>query len=310
MIQTTHPTSRLPSTGADPRGTAHKALIVTAIAAAAFATQQASAQIATDDFNSYSVGSIDGQSGGSGWAGAWTSDPNQTQHTQVVGTSITYDLEGTTLGGGNSLQLSNNGSILGRDVFSSVQTGGQDYYLSFIFQSNSGGDASTNASNFTAWRADDTTGDYSTGDYAVSRGVINSSTAQARVGATTASTDSGLIQQATTYFMVIGFLDYDGGSGTYTTTKTWLNPGTGDENTTDSTIVATATGTGGSAGFQGIAARGNSLSVTEVILFDDFKVGTTFDSVVPVSVPEPSAYALLFGAATLGFVACGKRRRS
>lgn len=266
------------------------------------ATSAHAALLATDTFESYAANSnIHGQTGGTGWSGAWSvqnisGGPSGTA--TVSATEITYTHDGVVLGGGNSLLLGSTSNGTQRDVFSSVNTGGSDYYVSMIFQYS--------GTVFAGWQAKDTSVDIGND----SIGLVNTNgSVGARVDGATGSSAAGFIAAGTTYFMV---MEYTGWTGTnYSTVNVWINPAAGAQS--NSSISATFTDPtlgdgGGSAGFLGLYVR-TTIDAGESFRLDDLRVGTDWTSVTS-AVPEPGSAALLAAGAAACVVVMGRRRRA
>lgn len=260
------------------------------IACGVLSVQTSKASLLAYEGFDYTAGnSVVGQSGGTGWNSSWGG--NGTTQALVSSTEITYSLNGTTLGGGNSMVFNNNATspILQRDVFASLSTSGQDYFLSFIFQTQGAG---TNNSTFFSWQAKDDNPQVNVGNI----GVVSNAAAGARINTDTTNV-SATVTNDTTYFMVIAFTGWSEANSRYQETKVWLNPEIDDENTSDPTIVAsqtTANASDGAPGFLGLWVRATAFDgVDEAVYFDDIRVGTTWSSVT--AVPEPGEYAVWLG---------------
>ncbi len=232
--------------------------------------------LAFDSFEDYPVSdNIDGQIGGTGWSGPWSVQNiagGSSGISTVSSTEITYNHGGVILGGGKSLLLSNASNGTQRNVFASANTGGSDYYVSFLFRFS--------GTVFAAWQALD--GDPDILNDGI--GLVNTNGAVgARVDNVTDSTAAGHVVADTTYFMVVGYTGWTGTS--YSTVKLWINPVSGPESA--NTITATYTDDtpgdgGGSSGFIGVYIR-TVIDSNEEVLIDDLRVGTDWESVTEIS---------------------------
>jgi hypothetical protein len=273
-----------------------------AIGSVGILSAHAAEPVAYDSFESYTTGAnIHGQTGGTGWSGAWSVLPigSGTPGTSTISaTEITYNYGGATLGGGKSLLLSSTSNGTQRNVFASPNTGGSDYYVSFIFRFS--------GSVFAGVQALD--GDPDLNNDSI--GIINTNgSVGARVDNTTGSSAAGLVLENTTYFMVVQYTGWTEANPQYTKVNLWINPNTGDQSA--SSISATYTDTtpadgGGSAGFLGVYVR-TIIDSGESILIDDLRVGTDWSAVT--AIPEPGTYSLASaGVAALCALACRRRR--
>jgi hypothetical protein len=238
--------------------------------------------------------------GGTGWSGAWNvlndgSSSNPTAGTAMVtDTEITYTYGGATLGGGQSLLLNDAANGTQRNVFSSVDDEGGDYYVSMIFQASGSG--------FVGWQAKD-------GDAAYLNDSIAYTTSTFGARVQNQSSPGGALTAGTTYFMVMEYTGWNGAN--YKTVNVWINPNTGDQ--TNSSVSATYTDAdadaGGSSGFVGIYARTASFGSNGMYV-DDLRIGTDWASVTAVAVPEPSAASLAAGGVVALCALFNRRRRA
>lgn len=267
-----------------PKNTAFlSVLAATLLTLASFGSAHA-VLLAYDGF-AYTAGeSIIGQNGGTGWTVAWAGNPSTTVIREISSTSITYNLNGFTYGGGNSLMIggSNLTRVADRSVITTGVTTGQDIYFSYIFQAQGAtGDLASGA--FTGWYTRDSTGINTTTGNAFLSG--NLQKVSARTAGTTTSGTS-ILQYGTTYLMVGRISGWDGTS--YKTTSVWLNPDLDDLGTPTATATSA---TGGIGAFVGTVLRLNGLEASgSTFYFDDMRVGTTWDAVV---IPEPGVSTLL-----------------
>lgn len=251
--------------------------------------------IAEDNFEDYTANTnINGQTGGTGWNSPWLVQAigsSSTGVSNVSSTSITYDFNGNTIGGGNSLMLSNQSNGTQRNVFASEDTSGKDYYVSFIFQYS--------GTVFTGWQAKDASPNISEDSISV---VNTNSSVGARVANQTSSTSADFLTAGTTYFMVTEYSGWDGSN--YNTVNVYINPA---ETQVGSSITATFTdsGGGGSSGFIGTYVRA-VIASDEAFYLDSLRIGTDWESIT--AVPEPGQYAV-FLACLAGMVGVLIRRR-
>ncbi|QYY35252.1 alginate lyase family protein [Ruficoccus sp. ZRK36] len=236
-------------------------------------------QFAFDDFDSYTTGStLNGQSGGIGWKGAWSS----VSGIEVSNTAITYTLGELQLGGGKSLKVDvNSANAFARDVLDNPDTTGQDYYVSFLMriEGDTGALPTSGYNPFAGWQARDSSPD-------PANDTVGITGKAGKAGARVANADeriSTVLEYGQTYFVVVQYGGWDGSN--YQTATVWLNPDINDEFTADTSVKATKTSTvsgQGSDGFIGVQVRTVSLSEDAYYLFDDVSVGRTWREVVPV----------------------------
>lgn len=239
-----------------------------------------------DSFEDYvTSANIHGQTGGSGWSGAWAVQSiggGASGVATVSSTSIIYTHGGVILGGGNSLQLSSTSNGTRRNVFPSTSTAGDDFYVSFVFRFS--------GTVFAGWQALDGAADINND----SIGLVNTNgSVGARVDNATGSSASGLVPQNTTGFMVV---QYTGWTGTnYSTVNVWINPAAGAQSASAPSATytdSTPNDGGGSAGFLGVYVR-TLIDAGENFLIDDLRVGTDWTSVTALTTaaaaPAPAA---------------------
>lgn len=238
--------------------------------------------LAFDSFEDYAPASnIHGQTGGSGWSGAWAVQNisgGSAGTSPISATSITYAHGDMILGGGNALRLTNTSNGTRRNVFAAPDTSGGDVYVSFIFRFS--------GTVFTGWQALDGDPDI----YNDSIALVNTNGAVgARVDNTTSSSAAGLVVENTTYFMVVQHTGWTGSH--YSTVNLWINPAVGDQSA--SPVSATYTDVtpgdgGGSAGFLGVYVRA-VMDSGESFLVDELRVGTDWASVTATGAPAVAA---------------------
>lgn len=225
--------------------------------------------VAFDSFDDYDAGDIHAQNGGTGWSSAWVVhniNGGDLGLSVVSEMEITYEHGGVILGGGKSLKLSNASNGTRRNVFPSADTGGADYYVSFIFRYT--------GTVFTGWQALD--GDPDIGNDSIA--LLNTNGAVgARVGNKTSFSSAGFVPPETTCLMVIQYTGWTGSH--YSTVNLWINPIEGGRaaNTISASHTDLTPGVG-SSGFLGVYVR-TVIDSYESVWIDDLKVGTDWASV-------------------------------
>lgn len=268
------------------------------------------ALLAIDTFEDYTVASnIHGESGGTGWNGAWSVQSigsSSTGTAAISSTSISYDQGGITRGGGNSLLLLDGSNGTQRNVFSSVNTDGSDYFVSYIFQVSGSVFMGLQAKDSDPVLLNDSISVVTTPGTPGNLGSV-----RARVANSDVNSSAGSVVPNTTYFLVT---QYTGWTGTnYSTVNVWINPVAGDPSLSSISATNTvATAGAGSDGFIGLYMRTSGINggadPAESFLIDDLRVGTSWGSVT--AIPEPGSTALLAaGVATL-FALTSRRRRA
>lgn len=239
--------------------------------------------LAFDSFEDYATGNIHGQTGGTGWSGAWAVQAigsGGTGTAAVSATEITYNHGGVILGGGKSLQLTTASNGTRRNVLPAVNTGGGDYYVSFLFRYA--------GTVFAGWQALDGSPDVNND----SIGLVNTNgSVGARVDNNTGSSAAGLVPANTTCLMVMRFTGWTGTN--YSTVSLWVNPAAGGQPAGAASATYTDTTPadgGGSAGFLGVYVR-TIIDSGESVVIDDLRVGTDWASVTSLqpAAAEPPA---------------------
>jgi hypothetical protein len=122
----------------------------------------------------------------------------------------------------------------------------------------------------------------------------------------TATYDSTVFATGTTVF-VVGSYEFVSGTAN-DVSKLWINPASA---TFDDLAIpsATLTATGGTdmTSINSFLIRGATGSPAGT--FDELRIGTTWASVTPAAIPEPSTYAALLGALALAGVVLRRRSR-
>jgi hypothetical protein len=280
-------------------------LTVAIIVLAAVGTTQAGL-IAYDGFNDYTAGSnLFGQSGGTGWSGAWASSGDTGPTWTAYATGLGYtDTEGKTLatqlgsGEANNPLLSPPATkwLVFNRAFSG-QSSGTLYFSQLInFYYNEGGKGPDYVSVQNSERKSAVMFSPAWGNSTQRLIVRDTTTAETSVALTGNSPSAG-----TTYF-VVGRIDFNA-NGTSEVVKLYINPTLSAE---PGTYTATVNNRdlGTISLWEGFFRGGN---LTNTVYIDEIRVGTTWADVAPV-VPEPSTIVLL-ASGLVGLLAYAWRKR-
>ncbi len=238
-------------------------------------------------------GNLTGENGGSGWTGAWGGDTARNAVYDASSSPMTYTIAtGVTVDGGNRAVHSRE-NIAGSRSFTTQNA--NDVYISFLFRY----DASINT-QFSQIQIGNA--------YIGFRGVSGAGDLSLKMGSQDASgaalaKDTGIdVALGTTYFMVAKLSKSVAGLGNqYNTGTLWVNP----TSTLESMGVdGTATGNIGSS-LSSLRIFGDNNSNSNIRSFDEIRVGTTWQDVIPQDVPEPASLALLLSG---GLLLLGRRR--
>ncbi len=265
---------------------------------------------ATDDFESYSAGSINNQGGGSGWSGNWAGGAGQSI-VDMTGNELSYTVNGgNTISGGNrSLQLSGTSEMAASRALSSPENG--TIYISYLMRVtgttiqnndfasmwlNEPGVAATNPGPSTGFKANNGNGT-GTEDFFIRPNYD---------GNPTHAGYAGDVAMDTTYLVVAKF-EASGGAGTnYDTFSLWINPDAWDEYNPD--VTYTRTSDWDEVGVIGF--RSANLN-TSSVYFDNYSVTDNFEESIggfaPTVVPFDPGSGL--GMAFVGWFAWRRFKR-
>lgn len=254
--------------------------------------------LAAEDF-SYTVGELNGQSGGSGFSGAWTASVGPTQVVDP-GSPLSYAVPGGSLvdGGNRALLIegtSNGDNILSRNLASPITA--DAVFMGFLFQVRTGSVGDNDFSVF--WHDNAATGSHTSvpniglkGNEGIGGSATNDFVARIDLAGPSAYAVNIAVGQ--TYY-VVGRLSKSapGALNPYDRFDLWVDPAAVDP-TPDA--ASAYVGTLASIGVLGM--RSANLDSDDDLYFDSLRYGTTWNDVVPVPEPEP-ALLLALGLAAL-----------
>ncbi len=264
---------------------------------------------AVDDFESYSVGSIAGNNGGTGWAGAWSGAPGQ----GVVDTSsnpLTYTVNGgnTLTGGNKSLQLTGSTQYAASRDLASPQTGA--IYISYLMRVdgttiqdndfasmwlNAPGTAASNPGPSTGFKANNGDG-AGTEDFFIRPYHDGNNAGYA-----------GDVNLGETYLVVAKFEASGANGANYDTFSLWVNPDAWDEFAPDATYYGESYITQ----LNTLGFRSANLDNGTSVLIDNFTTTDNFEESIggfsPTTVPFDPGAGL--GMAFVGWFAWRRFKR-
>ncbi len=304
----------------------HTQILIASVLLVLVAGTAGAAVVASDDFNSYNAGSLSGQgASGGGWDAGWAGSTNDI--TVITTGGLSYDAGGVTISGGdNAVQLVDDASgaidLATRNL--GTAQNGSDYYIRYLINWKAGsmGNQDRVTTSVNAYRdlgggskSNESTEAWAGFDW--DNGIDKLIFGDTHQGSGTVPVYSDVdVVVGETYLLVMRYRkDPDGAYFNGTTYNTynrynrmdfWVNPDSTDTGETpDFSIEYPLTTVPKCDTFDGITFEAHSsLDVgSDVVLMDEYVIGTTWADVVPV--PEPATMTLL----ALGSVAMLKRRR-
>ncbi|QYY36951.1 hypothetical protein [Ruficoccus sp. ZRK36] len=261
---------------------------------------------AADDFESYSLGSIDGYNDGTGWNGAWSAAAGQSV-VDVSGNQLTYTVNGgNTLSGGNqSLQLSGTSEYAAYRSLADTQAG--TIYISYLMRVD--GTTIENNDFASMWLNEPgTQGGMSTGFKANNGdgGGTEDFFIRPYLDGTNAGY-AGDVNLGETYLVVAKF-DKSAGSSVYDTFSLWINPDAWDENNPDAIYEMDSN----TSIVDMIGYRSANLDNGTTVLIDNLTSTSSFEEsigggVTPTAVPFDPGSSL--GLAFVGWFAWRRFKR-
>lgn len=219
---------------------------------------------------------------------------------------LSYDVQqGAVVSGGEgALRVTGNSNNLAyRPLRGPVDA--DEVYVSVLFQAPSGTIGNNDFASF--WFDNAVTGEHTAVPGVGLKG--NQATAEAsradlfaRPRMTGEAYSENINGSRSTYFIVGRLWKSDPGSA-YNHFDLWVNPGFGDFLSPETTSVEMTS----LSSFSHVGVRTANLDGDDQILFDELRIGASWDDVVPAPVPEPASL-LLLGSGLVGLAAFVRRR--
>ncbi len=256
----------------------------------------AAATIAWESFD-YAPGELDGQSGGGGFAGAWSADTGITEVADP-GAALAFSSGSIGVdGGASALRITgNDNNIAFRDLAAPVSA--DEIFVSFLFRY----DGALDDNDFAVlWHDDAATGSHTSrpnlgikanhGDGSGTEDVV------ARLQLSGSGQVYGVDLLAGQTYFILGRLHKSapGAGNDYDRLDLWVDPTDGASGTPD----LTASGAGAISSFDTIGIRSVNIDGPDTFWIDEIRYTTSFADSTAATVPEP-ALAWLVSAALLG----------
>jgi hypothetical protein len=254
--------------------------------------------LAREDFG-YAYGELDGQSGGVGFAGAWTAD---TAATEVAdpGTALSYAGGAELIHGGAEALLitGDNNNLAFRDLASAISA--DEIFVGFLFRYV----GALDDNDFAAlWHDNSGTGTHTSqptiGIKANQEDGSGPEDVMARIEGGSEAYFMDLSPGQTYFILGRLFKSSPGAANDYDRFDLWVNPTAGDSGSPD----ATSSGGGNTSSFGTIGLRGVNIDGGDSFWIDEIRYASTFES---ATAPEPSSSLLVMS----GLIAMALRRRS
>ncbi len=272
-------------------------------------TSNASAALlASDDFESYALGStVAGNNGGTGFSGAWgSSNAGASANTTILSSSLSYS-GGTVFANGGSQAaqyVAGTGAIFDGHLTRSIPFGGSGsdpIYMSYLWNNSVNNDAPASGDDFAQFGFDGTP-DNPQNSIMQRNGLF-----QARSSTSTAASNGSVpVNIDQTYLLVMKAEDT--GSGFYDQVTLWVDPLSDVEGAETVDGISTGVGAMNTGNIASIALRSAFWESDDTFLVDNILIGESFADVVPTAVPEPASIVVwsLLGLCLAGY---GYRRR-
>lgn len=250
--------------------------------------QSHAALLAYEGFD-YTAGNVNGDNGGTGWSGAWTSSTSPVYASVVTGTTLGYTGGSISINGsGTALSITGGGAGSLNRGFDGTDVG-SEIYFSFLFQAVAG--SGNEFSHFYLSDDADLNNSGGIGDFNTA---ANDSRFGVRIndGTNDTTTTSSLSYTIGTTYLLVGRLSTDGtggAAGEIDRVELWVNPTSLTLGTADATVNDAMGLT--LADLDVFSTRFVNFASPDQILIDELRIGTDFASVV--TVPEPSVGLLL-----------------
>lgn len=277
--------------------------LATAVIVPGGAATTRAALLAYDDFETYAAtDDVAGNNGGSGWAGAWA---GQTAPKVEAG-GLDYSGGAVSVpGGANNVLLdnTNNAGLLTRQLSAATAAATEVWFSLTVNPSTTSGDFLY----FYLTNAVPTTNPFlNSGGIGLFGGTTYGARAHAGTSSASTTVNNSTAPSESTVFLVGRFFNsatFNTANGNLDTIELFVNPTSQSLGAPD----ATAQLDSGINSVSFFGVRTSALDSGDAPRFDEVRIGTSADDVVPIAVPEPAAVGMagIAGASAM----LGRRRR-
>ncbi len=264
------------------------------------------ALLASDDFESYTLGPLSGQAGGTGWTGGWTAPGNVTRADVVdtTGNPLSFTpvggapIDGATRALEVQLSGSPSSQLCGVRTLAAPIT--QTFYVSYLvrYEGSAGGTWAGANNTFTLHLGTNSTST-STLNFGLRGGAANEFVIRYGTGGPVSGASTGGDLVNDTAYYLVARVNWDGSA--FASANMWLNPSVSDDVDTPTGDASVTLTTPFSNPITHLFFRQAVLDANDILRADAIKIGTAWRDVVPsadTNIPPSVALTNLPGGAS------------